>query len=116
MSLPSRLSRLVSGSSWPGVAGSGICFTQTATFMPGIMADAAGARPVGDHTPRGGGGSAAQGAEGDVRHVGDDAVDAEGGQRGDPVRIVDRPGVDREAGPGAALDKVGAHGGVVRVE
>src|SRR5690349_3998155 len=32
MSFPSRLSVLVSGSSSPGVAGSGICFTQTAMF------------------------------------------------------------------------------------
>src|SRR4249919_3395369 len=35
MSLPSRLRVFVAGSSAPGAAGSGICFTQTTTFMAG---------------------------------------------------------------------------------
>src|SRR4051794_32044828 len=35
MSLPSRTRVFVSGSSFPGAAGSGICLTQTATFMVG---------------------------------------------------------------------------------
>src|SRR5215475_8213799 len=38
MSLPSRLSVFVSESSSPGVAGSGICFTQTAMFIPLLFA------------------------------------------------------------------------------
>src|SRR5258708_19031465 len=38
ISLPSRTRVLVSGSSLPGVAGSGICLTQTATFMAPIVA------------------------------------------------------------------------------
>ena len=37
MSFPSRLSVLVSGSSAPGSAGSGICLTQTTTFMRVIL-------------------------------------------------------------------------------
>ena len=37
MSLPSRLSAWVDGSSSPGIAGSGICFTQTTTCMVGSL-------------------------------------------------------------------------------
>ena len=37
MSLPSRTSVWVVGSSLPGTAGSGICFTQTTTFMGGLF-------------------------------------------------------------------------------
>src|SRR6185503_18275975 len=37
MSLPSRFSACVLGSSSPGTAGSGICFTQTTTCMVGSL-------------------------------------------------------------------------------
>src|SRR3954465_4146499 len=37
MSVPSRLSACVEGSSSPGTAGSGICFTQTTTCMVGSL-------------------------------------------------------------------------------
>src|SRR5262245_31000010 len=46
MSLPSRTRVFVLGSSFPGLAGSGICFTQTTTFMVRILPDKAGVQPT----------------------------------------------------------------------
>src|SRR5580700_3204960 len=49
INFPSRTRVLVAGSSFPGLAGSGICFRQTATFMPRIVPSPDGSLPNADY-------------------------------------------------------------------